>query len=300
VKLARAWVAEVLREIGRADLVNSAELGVSELVTNAILHAKPPMTVSIRGTVDHPRIEVTDHSPGPIEPPTLAAVDDLDFPTTFGRGLAMVAMNAAQWGSEADPDGFGKRVWFEPATEMSDDPDLSASFHGPRNDQLDEPVVPPEDCLSIVLLDVPAMLFGHLRRYHFELRRELRLLALADRSRYPIAVAITETFDRADAERRASSGVNRLDDAIARGMRRVSLEYAVPSTAPATMGRIQELLEECYRFFADDHLLSMAPPQELRELQAWYLGQFVSQGHGSRPVAWDGPTELAPASTSVG
>jgi len=62
VRLARDWVTGVLTDIGRHELAESARLAVSELVTNAILHAEPPMTVHVRGTVEHPRIEVTDQS----------------------------------------------------------------------------------------------------------------------------------------------------------------------------------------------------------------------------------------------
>ena len=61
VRLARAWVSEILEEIDREDLVFAAQLGVSELVTNAILHGQPPVTVGVRGTRERPRIEVTEH-----------------------------------------------------------------------------------------------------------------------------------------------------------------------------------------------------------------------------------------------
>ena len=42
VKEARAWVREVLERLDREDIVETAELGVSELVTNAILHGSHP------------------------------------------------------------------------------------------------------------------------------------------------------------------------------------------------------------------------------------------------------------------
>ena len=54
VRRARVWVGGELERIGRPDLVDAAELGVSELVTNAILHAEPPITVRV--------IEYTVHS----------------------------------------------------------------------------------------------------------------------------------------------------------------------------------------------------------------------------------------------
>ncbi len=47
------------------DLVECAELGVSELVANAILHGNAPYTVRVRGTASHPRIEVLDGSTNP-------------------------------------------------------------------------------------------------------------------------------------------------------------------------------------------------------------------------------------------
>ena len=63
VQEARRWVVSTCRELGRDDLVESAELAISELVTNALLHAEHPITVRVAGTVDHPRVEVSDGSP---------------------------------------------------------------------------------------------------------------------------------------------------------------------------------------------------------------------------------------------
>lgn len=287
VRVARAWVADILTGIGRPELVESAELGVSELVTNAIMHARPPLAVSVRGTLEHPRIEVLDHSPEPLHPADLTAVQD-DVPATYGRGLSLVAMNARQWGSEIDVGQAGKRVWFEPGVEMRTVGDAAEGYRGAALKEASDPVEPPKDSVAVVLLNVPAQLFGELRRYHSELHRELRLLALSDRDRYPVSAQITEMFRTVNAERSATTGIDRLDDAIESGLTTVDLEYAVPSSAPATMGLIQTLLEELYRVFADEHLLAMAPREPLRSLQRWYFGEFVRQGGGEVPIAWGG------------
>jgi anti-sigma regulatory factor (Ser/Thr protein kinase) len=290
VRLARTWVAEVLIEIGRPELVPTAQLGVSELVTNALIHARPPVTVSVSGPVSHPRVEVTDYGPGPLRPVTLV-VDD-DYPATYGRGLTLVAMNAEKWGSEEGPDGFGKRVWFEPAVEMREHADLSGLFHRIDEVEFEDDGSPPADAVTIVLRNLPAQLFAQLRRFHMELRRELRLLALSDADRYPIAVEATVMFARTDEERRVTSGVSRLDEAIARGQTSVDLEYAVPSSAPATMARAYELMQECYRSLADEHLLALTPPEPLRRLQTWYFGEFRRQGAGEPPRPWAGEVRL--------
>ena len=78
VGLARAWVAEVLTEIGREELVGAAQLGVSELVTNAVLHGEQPVRMQLSGTPEHPRFEVHDASTIPPQPVTQAGGFDLD------------------------------------------------------------------------------------------------------------------------------------------------------------------------------------------------------------------------------
>lgn len=290
VPLARTWVADVLADLGRDDLVFTAQLAVSELVTNAILHAAPPVTVHLDGTVERPRIEVVDHTSGPLRPTALAIVDTEDLPT-FGRGLALVALNSAAWGFDELPDGSGKRVWFEPAAEVRDvddlelddlfaDVDLGSGAH----------LETPRDSVRVSLTRMPVPLYVAMRRYHFELRREMRLLALSDPGRYTIAAKLTDAFADADAVRHLSTGVSTLDDAVNLGASTIDLEYAVPNTAPDVMSRLLPLLESCRDGSApDQHLLAMVPSLEVARFQEWYLGEFVRQGRGEAPSAWTGP-----------
>ena len=102
---ARAFVAELCRRWGCLDVVDSAELVVSELVTNAVVHARshPQLLVSHRGRTLH--LEVSDDSHSSPEPrdPT---IDD-----EHGRGLLLVAAFSAAWGVE--PTSSGKRIWAE-------------------------------------------------------------------------------------------------------------------------------------------------------------------------------------------
>lgn len=102
---ARRFVADTLGGWGCDALVETARLLVSELVTNAVLHARTAMTLVVglrRGGV---RVEVHDGSPGS---PVLREYGD-DAMT--GRGLALVAELSARWGVDRDRDG--KSVWFE-------------------------------------------------------------------------------------------------------------------------------------------------------------------------------------------
>ncbi|MBH5337670.1 ATP-binding protein [Streptomyces pactum] len=91
----------------RTDLAEDGALIVSELVTNAVRHAR---RASLRVVIDRPgatrlRIGVVDFSRAR---PVLGAPGPRD---EDGRGLALVAELAAEWGTDALP--WGKRVWAE-------------------------------------------------------------------------------------------------------------------------------------------------------------------------------------------
>lgn len=85
---------------------------VSELVSNAILHAPGMVEVSAHELGDTLRVEVRDGSS------VLPRVHDHSVDATSGRGLQMVERLADRWGTEPGGPGQGKVVWFEigPAT----------------------------------------------------------------------------------------------------------------------------------------------------------------------------------------
>ncbi|MGZ4594951.1 MAG: ATP-binding protein [Actinomycetes bacterium] len=296
VRLARDWVTSVLREIGREELAENARLAVSELVTNAILHAEPPMTVHVRGTVEHPRIEVTDQS---LIPPQrrhsnlMVDLDDERSWTTMGRGLDLVASYSDRWGADINPNGNGKVVWFEPSDGIRDSPaegdvfDVEAALA-----RIDAEPVDPDDMLTIVLLGMPVELFSHLRRHFSEMGRELRLLALSDPERYPLAVEFSDVYLRVEYERRHAQGLETLDRAMDDGLATVDTSYTVLPSAPTTMERLNGLLGRVYDELAGTVLLSIRPPDDMIDLQEWYLGEFCRQGAGEEPQRWDGPLRL--------
>ena len=102
---ARQFVAQTLRAWGLEEAVEDAELLVSELVTNAILHARSPATVTIDRDGTRLRVAVCDSSPSP---PRLR---DYGPDAVTGRGLLLVDRIARRWGVEMN--GEGKCVWFE-------------------------------------------------------------------------------------------------------------------------------------------------------------------------------------------
>jgi anti-sigma regulatory factor (Ser/Thr protein kinase) len=295
VRLAREWVSDVLGNLGREDLIDAAELGVSELVTNAILHAEGPITVRVRGTRTHPRVEVRDQSSHPPEV-NVEMTDDDHLMSTIGRGLGIVALYSSTWGSEIAPDG--KTVWFEPAAELRDNPD-EAALAGTVF-EVEEPVESVEaaeqagELVRVTLLDLPVQVFAQFRRRYRELRRELRLLALSHGDDYPVTREFTELFTEIERERRRSRGIDKLDEATQSGLDRIDLDLFVPPTTPPSMARMADLLEKADQFCREQRLLMLAAPPQQLAVQRWYFGEFSRQAAGEEPAPWPGSFTVEP------
>ena len=105
--MARRLVVATTVGWGLASLSADAELVVSELVTNALLHAPgtDSFELCIIRQVDGIRLELADGSS--IAP----MIRELEDGRPGGRGLRIVQTIAVAWGH--DEEGPGKRVWVE-------------------------------------------------------------------------------------------------------------------------------------------------------------------------------------------
>lgn len=130
---ARRFVRRALVELDAEELEFEACQLVSELATNAVIHAATPFEVDLDFDRSELRIDVSDGSPK--EP---VAKSHSDHATT-GRGLRLVGTMADQWGVHLRPDG--KTVWCSvrvggtrsPARTFSSvDDDIRSSSGRPR------------------------------------------------------------------------------------------------------------------------------------------------------------------------
>lgn len=112
--IARRFVAEEAAELP-ADLVADAELLVSELVTNAVVHGRAAIT--LRVCVDPPGIGIAVHDRGNSEFDLSDALPDPTLP--HGRGLLIVRALASSWGVTPSDPPPGKTVWFRLEPEPS-------------------------------------------------------------------------------------------------------------------------------------------------------------------------------------
>lgn len=100
---ARAAVAEWSARFGFEDVRDDVTLVVSEMVTNAVRHASPPVALEIQAEGGRVHIAVHDGSPDP--PRARPAPSDAEG----GRGLLLVELLCEDHGVRPDPPG--KTVW---------------------------------------------------------------------------------------------------------------------------------------------------------------------------------------------
>jgi anti-sigma regulatory factor (Ser/Thr protein kinase) len=101
---ARRIVRRLLTTAGQVDLVDSAELLVSEIVTNAVLHAGTSVDLRCM-LVDHSLLVEVDDGGG-----QLPSYRGYDSTVCSGRGLVLLEQVAERWG--VIPTFGGKTVWF--------------------------------------------------------------------------------------------------------------------------------------------------------------------------------------------
>lgn len=123
IAVARRWVEDTLTVWGCDDLSWTAMLLVTELSTNAVLHAATAYRVTLDRRRDGSvRIGVSDGSP------RKPRAREYGVDATTGRGLGLVGSLASAWGTSSLPDG--KTVWADIHPEspagLDVEPDLDA------------------------------------------------------------------------------------------------------------------------------------------------------------------------------
>ncbi|WP_405901739.1 ATP-binding protein [Streptomyces sp. NBC_00727] len=103
----RGAVRELLRYRWKEEPARVAELLLSELVTNALVHTDDGAVVAVSVAPRRLRVEVRDFVTGMPPESHVPPADD----GTHGRGLILVESLADSWG--VSPRALGKVVWFE-------------------------------------------------------------------------------------------------------------------------------------------------------------------------------------------
>jgi anti-sigma regulatory factor (Ser/Thr protein kinase) len=137
VPVARRFVAQALDAAGAADDGWAAIQVVSELATNAVVHAGTRYVVQVKVEATSVRIEVTDERPF-----AAATARRFSDETTTGRGLRLVDMLSQAWGVETTEKT--KTVWCEIVRVIGEDaPEASPSYEPTVLGRVDYPLSEP-------------------------------------------------------------------------------------------------------------------------------------------------------------
>ena len=256
---ARRFVSDVLRNRGMEDLADVAALLTSELVTNAVLHARSAIVLEVRCSSPCVRIQVRDTSSEP-------AVRRVGRPSAAvpGRGLQLVGALAVSWGSQTD--ARGKCVWFElrsPQTETG------------------------TELRQVMLIGVPAATYVALNLHVDQLLHELQMATAAGTwSQTAHSGRLHRLITRSlhsEAEARASAWAQ-ARQALSGPAARVDIELRVPVSAAAASRQLLELLEEGDDLCSAGELLTLPATSEVKALRRWVSAELWSQLHlGGEP-----------------
>jgi len=291
---ARRMLGAVLEDCGRADWRDDAELALTELTTNALLHAHTEMTVRISCDEQLLHVEVEDKSPA------VPVARDYGREASTGRGLALVAAITHEHGMTRTDTG--KIVWFalNALTEETFETDIDALLDAWRDDDLPAPPWPTPPGRSVTLAGFPPTLWLAAAEMHDALLRELALfrtgrdrntsdLAAADQARFAVRSALVAALARQGTRAQARSPLPPGHPARLQDVPLVlDLEIPVGTEAPEQFAALQDVLDEANRLAVDGQLLTQPALPEVIAVRDWAAEQVISALSGQAPMPWPG------------
>ncbi|MFS0699589.1 PAS domain S-box protein [Cellulomonas sp. 179-A 4D5 NHS] len=293
---ARRELRELLVGANRLDCLDVAELGCTELVTNAVLHAHTDLVLTIEVRSADIRVAVRDFNPA------LPVQRHYGVESSTGRGLGLIATIADEHGVH-DLGGDGKSVWF---TVGGMRPGKLASRQGewaPRESAVHglDARSPVASGPAVQLLGMPLTLWLAALEHHDALLRELAFhharhplssidLAAADRARTRISTAVLAAASgrpRSVLDHRAnlsdvgavvSSDVDAVDDVVLDATDGLSSDVAA----------LQEALDAAESFALEGRALSRPGLPEIVAVRDWACEQIIAQLAGVEPAPWRG------------
>jgi serine phosphatase RsbU (regulator of sigma subunit)/anti-sigma regulatory factor (Ser/Thr protein kinase) len=273
ISLVRAFVAEELKKVDRAALIDDAVLVASELAANAMLHAGGITAVKVTGAGDAVRLEVHDRT----RVPPLMARQSTEAMT--GRGLRLVAAISKEWGSEPTEDG--KVVWAELSESHASEPfgpdDLLQLWDDDGWFDNERAIVRH----TVTLGDVPTPLLLSAKAHVDNLVREFTLAARGAESHMsadvpPHLAALIETVVHRFSEARQSIKRQALA-AANEGLSHVRLELHLPATAADAGEDYLRALDEADSYCHAARMLTIESSPQHRLFRQWYVGELIAQ-----------------------
>lgn len=280
---ARRWVREQLRLLGRDDLVDSAVLATSEVVTNAILHARTPITVRVLGSEGSSGGELVCVSDLSIAPPH--AMQERDEVWSSGRGLRILSAVTRQWGVQAEHPG--KCVWFEPVPQADAPVDHDIDLAGWEAldltglaDLSDADLA--SESVVVVLEGAPLLLLWRAHRRYCDIKREMILL-LGDDSR-ETPQRLVELAHRMDPL--PADFIGDLDGSGPAPSGEQTVKALLEGEQVQQLTAVADLFEEVDAYCRAEQLLTLAASQTEATARRWVLSEISRQVGGMAPMSW--------------
>jgi len=271
-------------------LVDDAALIVTELLTNAVLHGEPPVTLRVIHLDDRIRVEVEDA--GRKMPVTVRHSTE----AMTGRGLPLVAALSAAWGVDARHGG-AKAVWAELTaesaaalpTDTAPEVDLDAFLAAWPDDDDDDGVTR----YTVRLGAVPTDLLLAAKAHIDNVVREFTLARAGDDGHTDPEMQqrfaeLIETVTRGFADAR-SEIKRQAVEAAGRGDAQTELVLTLPLSAADAGEKYLVALDEADAYARAARLLTLATPPAHRVFRQWYVQSLVdqlrAQARGEEPPA---------------
>lgn len=292
---ARRLLRAALSEADRTRWFDDGALALTEVVTNAVLHAHTPVDVRLEVSTDALRVEVQDSNP------YLPRQRPHDERATVGRGMGLVAAVTDSCGVRS-VGGGGKVVWFSvgDASAKTATEDVPAIWDV---DEWDEPAPPQALTRPVVLEEFPAMLWLAALQHHDTLLRELVLyvaehddvqvdLTRADLGRQLISAPVLRAVEEAQREGTALPALPAGHPAPLPAVpRHLTLTLAVPETIGPVYAALQHALDEAERLAAAGELLARPGLPEIVAVRNWAHEQVLGQLSGASGSPWPGTAQ---------
>ncbi|MGW1596813.1 SpoIIE family protein phosphatase [Streptomyces sp. NPDC002343] len=264
VPLARRFVRSALRGVA-PEAVDTAELLASELVTNAVLHARTEVEVRVWSHESQVRVRVGDGRPDrplvPREPRPYAGA---------GRGLAVVEALASSHGAHV---GEGRKTaWFE----------LWPQAPAPPTSGWDSVPVYGRTA-TVTLIDLPYIVFRAAQQHGDEMLRELTLTTCVEERAGVSSPELLVAGDVANVINACMASA--LEETVIGGAT-VTLDIAFPLDAAPAVDTLRHVFEHGDAAAQLGALLTLPAPPHVRSTYQWVLDQLVTQLSGGPPTAW--------------
>lgn len=276
---ARRLVSAALESTPFADVADTALVAVSELVTNALVHAGTEIAVQVSVDGDGVLVEVQDGNP------QVPAFRTHSRESGTGRGLRLVEDLSDEWGIYHCGDG--KVVWFRIGRV---DEDRSAAVDVPS-------AAPDADIVLVELLDFPLLIHTAWQEHSAALLREYLLMSLVDgdevsafQRHAEACEALHLLAEQAPVLDVGNDANHIMSDAVEPRVTISRLVLEVPRSMLAAFEVLDVMMDEAVAAADDGTMLVSATQPELREMRRWLRDQIRSQtltGAPPEPYAAD-------------